>query len=69
MKYMTREELEWEVADLRLENQQLKEMNTKLGDALSGQVSKRHSNTDLIMGALFSGGDVMGLAKTLAGKK
>jgi len=52
-------ELENEVADL-------KRRNTELAGALRGQVSRLHSNTDLILGAALSGGDHMALAKELA---
>jgi len=49
------------------EIEELKARNAKLADALAGTV--RHSNTDLILGAVLSGGDPMALAKKLVEKK
>lgn len=56
---------EREIYALRKENAELRDLNGKLDKALSGYVSQSLSNTDAIMGAVLSGGDVMGLAKRL----
>lgn len=49
---------------LRRENARLRELNARLGSAYAG--GPRTPNTDMIMGALASGGDVLGLAEGLA---
>lgn len=48
---------------LRKENAELRELNDKMTKAYSG--GPRTPNTDMIMGALASGGDVLALAKRL----
>lgn len=53
---------------LSAENEELRGRVAILTDALAGQVSKPHSNTDLIVGAALSGGDAMGLARRLSGR-
>jgi hypothetical protein len=52
-------------AQLQRENEELREQNKMLANALRGEVSSPH-NTQLILGAALSGGDAMGLAKRLA---
>lgn len=48
---------------------ELERENAKLADALSGYNSRPFSDTDVILGAVLSGGDVMRLAKDLHEKQ
>lgn len=54
----------WNCEALREEIEELKKRNAELANALTAKVSGP-SNTDLIMGAVLSGGDPLALAKDL----
>lgn len=58
----------WNCEALREEIEELKKRNAELANTLAARVSGP-SNTDLIMGAVLSGGDPLALAKDLVKKQ
>lgn len=55
------------IGDLEAENAELRKQCGEMASLLAGGVRTR--NTDMVMGAVLSGGDVMVLAKKLAESK
>jgi len=61
--------LEEQVAALEKENAELRKLAADLADQVASFASGPGPNTAMILGALESGGDVMGLARTLADRQ